>query len=156
MAEIAHNGYIGGNFATNLTVSGLSKLQRWLLDHAQQNRLAERRDAKSKGADLYFGEVLHGYYGFPYEFRGDVERNPRRDLQGGSQMFNPTVIGRSRYNAANAALSRACTRLEQRGLVVVLHGACSHWAGIRLSADDQTAAAARWKKAKGKPAPKGE
>jgi hypothetical protein len=33
------NGYVGGKNTTNLTVSRLSMLQRWILDRARQNRL---------------------------------------------------------------------------------------------------------------------
>jgi hypothetical protein len=133
MAEIVGdlgNGYVKDEPTENLTVAGLSKLQRWILDHAYQNRLAEHRDEKSKGADLYYGEVLAGFYGFAYEHPRNPEMDTRDVFYG--HVFQPDVIGRSRYNAAQAAVSRAMTRLEQRGLVVVLRSVYSHWAGISL------------------------
>jgi hypothetical protein len=71
--------------------------------------------------DLYYGEVLAGFYGFGYEHPKNPEMDTRFFL-GAGQRFEPDVVGRARYNAACAAVSRAVTRLEHRGLVVVLHG----------------------------------
>lgn len=155
----SENGYVDGKLVHNLTVWRLSKLQRWILDHARKNRLAEHRDATSKGADLYYGEVLAGFYGFACDHPKNREIETRFFL-GAGQRFEPEVIGRRKYNAACAAVSRAVARLERRGLVGVLHGASSHWAGISLVMAKRTApkkkAAAASSKARGKVAkPKG-
>ena len=45
--------------------SKLSKLQRWILTHAHKNRVAEHRDLGADGADLFYGQVLAGFYQFP-------------------------------------------------------------------------------------------
>jgi len=132
----AAGGYVEPKNWVNLTGYGgarpLSKLQTWILEHARVNRLAEHRDGESRGADLYYKEVLAGFYGFPYDRYRNPECDPLRKSLG-SQRFHPDQIGRPKYNAACAAISRACSRLEQRGLVRVMTGACSHWAGVSLA-----------------------
>ncbi len=136
------NGYIVATNTLNLTVSRLSKLQRWILEHAHQNRLAEHRDGGSRGADLYYAEVLAGFYGFAPVLpvnpdMGTTVRTCCHLCGPGSKRFDPDIIGRARYSAACASLSRAVTRLEYRKLVTVLHGACSHWAGVSLIEGEQ-------------------
>jgi hypothetical protein len=136
MKADTQDGYVEGNNTHDLTASRLSPLQRWILDHAHQNRLAEHRDDLSRGADLYYKEVLAGFYGFPYEHYANPASDPLRASLA-NKRFKPYVIGRQKYNSACAAVSRAVTRLERRGLVVVLHGAYSHWAGVSLKSRDQ-------------------
>jgi hypothetical protein len=51
----------------------------------------------------------------------------------GSHRFDREAIGRARYDAAQASLSRAVRRLEARGLVERYEGAVSRWAGVRLA-----------------------
>src|SRR5579863_1637444 len=109
----ASNGYIRDRSVLDITVSGLSRLQRWMLERAAMNRAAEQRNDPSRGADLYYAEVLAGFYGFQshYSIRG----NP------GSHHFRPHEIGRGKYNAACAAISRAAKRLAERGLVCMMY-----------------------------------
>jgi hypothetical protein len=57
-------------------------------------------------------EMLRDLYQFPVSSRGHIDR----------QAFNREVVGRERYNRANAALRRACLRLGERGLVVQWKG----------------------------------
>jgi hypothetical protein len=119
-------------FAAELTVSKLSRLQRWMLAQAYHNRTAEGQAGRKGGADLYHGEVLAGFYGFRYQHPRNPEMDNRRFLAGGPH-FRPKVIGRARYNAANAAVSRAARRLWARGLADWMQATISHWAGINLT-----------------------
>jgi hypothetical protein len=122
---------------------GLSKLQRFIVTEAA------RRDR------LYYADVLHHYYGFPPRRPLRYEKITRRTKyingysspdndassweDGGtlrfvrSQKFQSETIGERRYHAAHAALSRACRRLEARGLVTWLRGTFSHWAGVEIT-----------------------
>jgi hypothetical protein len=121
----------------NFTGSGLPRLQRWFLTQALKNRMAEGRNHDdSRGADLYYGEVLAGFYEFPYEHPKNPEMDMRQFLRG-HQVFKPDLIGRARYSSACAAVSRAVRRLQSRGLAVVLRGRIAHWAGINLTAQGQ-------------------
>jgi hypothetical protein len=151
------NGYIEGSSSLNLTggyiecingvnLTGLSTLQRWMLTEAAKNQDRERlgpnllkRGTKTAvGADLYYSEVLAGFYKFPYtqvavqDCTGKVYATDSLRCHQGTQRFKPEEIGRARYNAACAAISRAASRLERRGLVSVIRGRNSHWAGIDL------------------------
>lgn len=121
--------------------SRLSILQKWMLERALENRRAEGRDANSNGADLYYREVLGGFYEFPFSVYRSFQGSPQEFLRGkgepallpGDQVFDPGRIGRGRYDAAQAAVSRAALRLQSRGLVECKKGAISHWAGINLT-----------------------
>ncbi len=114
------NGYVAPGSSGNLTVR-LSKLQRWMLVRAHQNRLAGEK------TDLFYGEVLAHYYQFclPEDVR------TRNVFMG--KFFDPELIGRSRYNAACAAVSRAAVRLDRRGLARCMRAVYGHWASIRLT-----------------------
>lgn len=119
---------------------GLSELQRWILVEAS------RRDR------LYYADILHHYWQFPVRSAMryrigvdiDIDVDKRRNstwIAGGtldspgSQRFDPDAIGRRRYNAAMASVSRACLRLEKRGLVTCLTAKSSHWAAVEITAE---------------------
>jgi hypothetical protein len=141
----------------------LSKLQKQILFLALDNRLDEGRNGnETSSCDLARNQIMAEVYGFPLAKRetvwlavdkyGDVmtdedgeeivarrefrreslrDRNGKRDIHG--KKFEMADIGRERYNAAQAAVSRAMARLEQRGLVTRVCGGYSHWAGINLT-----------------------
>jgi hypothetical protein len=94
------------------------------------------------GCDLARNQILHEVYNFPTALEGELatdgwdmgslrRRDGSRILTG--KMFDVEEIGRERYDAAQAAVSRAIVRLEQRGLVERIFGAYSHWAGVNLT-----------------------
>ncbi len=114
-----------------MTTAKLSRLQRSILELAYVNRVAEGRHSESSGADLYFYELMVACFGFPTPPRRYGETDRRRVP--GSQRFSRRQIGAARYDAAQASVSRAVRRLEDRGLVVRLCGAVSHWSGLSLS-----------------------
>jgi hypothetical protein len=74
---------------------------------------------------LYYSEILEEVYAFPPAVGG--ERNP------GSIRFDRQAIGPARYNAAQAALSRAMSRLDKRGLILRLCGGHSRWSGCSIT-----------------------
>jgi len=127
------DGYMDGIFFHNLTDSKLSQLQRWMLARAYQNRTEERRADTGQGADLFYKEVLAGFYGFEYKRSRNPQDYSLRSGRLGRKRFEPELIGRPRYNAACAAVARAVARLAKRGLVTHVWGAVSHWAGIELT-----------------------
>jgi hypothetical protein len=110
---------------------GLSQLQQAILALAYRKRrersakVAETEPGSHDHAvltqgvgsvDLYFPEILHELYGF--EVRSvwwDPERGERPTW---GQNFNRRAIGERRYHSAQAAISRAVSRLEARGMVV--------------------------------------
>jgi len=83
--------------------------------------------------ECYYREVLVEHFGFPTRCR-----NLR--LHPGDQVFDVRRIGRERYGAAQASLSRAVGRLEARGLVTVYTGARSHWTGCSLTEEGRKVA----------------
>jgi hypothetical protein len=118
---------------------GLSNLQRFLL--AESNRRPR----------LYYADVLRHYFGFrpaaKMEYHKPREADPaftRGDPSSwedggqlhcpGGQKFRPRDIGVRRYRSALASLSRACRRLQSRGLVELICGGYSHWAGVEITA----------------------
>lgn len=109
-----------------MTVSKLSRLQRFILERACKNRITESRGPDSKGADLYYSEVLAGFFGFPTH-HADLRKSI------GGHKFDIGKIGPRKYNAAQAAISRTMLRLMTRGLVVGMRGACSRWSGCNLT-----------------------
>ncbi len=112
----------------------LSKLQKQILALALGNKLREERAFDmGSGADVFYSEILATVYGFPLE-------RPLREVAGdfagmrtGGHRFDPKRIGKARYNAAQAAVSRAVLRLESRGLVLWARSVCSHWSGCDLT-----------------------
>ena len=116
---------------------GLSDLQRHILVSALANVQAGKGskhypDGTIGGADLLNAEVLAVVYGFPLKRKHSWHlKNGLREY--GDQKFSKSELGAKRYAAAHAALSRAITRLEQRGLVGVFSGVHSGWTGVRLT-----------------------
>jgi hypothetical protein len=124
---------------------GLSELQRHILMTAG----CQRR--------VYYADVLERYFGWkPAPRWGRTVRSLERYRKGdttydengkravtadeigmlknpGSQHFSRRTIGEATYSKTMATLSRACLRLERRGLVKCLQGACSHWAGVEIT-----------------------
>ncbi len=86
-----------------------------------------------EGADLYSYEVLADFFGFSEMPRVQCNgepcklRNPEGKRTAGDKHFNVEKIGKARYNAAQAAVSRAFKRLAERGLL--FHG----YAGVHLT-----------------------
>lgn len=80
-------------------------------------------------ADLYYHEVLAGYFSFPVRWYAG---RPRRS-DPGSHHFDREAIGRARYDAAQADLSRAVLCLEAHGLVERYVAAVSWWSGLKLT-----------------------
>jgi hypothetical protein len=121
-----------------MDLAKLSRLQRFILCAAYENRVSEAAQEGAPQVDLYYQEVLAGYFGFPVRwYEGDGLRS-----HPGSRHFDREAIGRSRYDAAQASLSRAVRRLEKRGLVTRYVGAMSRWSGLRL-VDSAVEAASR-------------
>src|SRR5829696_2030416 len=79
---------------------GLSPLQRTILEMAYEN--AGRRAPQT---DVLYAEVLTEYFGWD---------NPSGRW---SNAFSPKSIGENAYNSGKVSVSRAFTRLEQRGLI---------------------------------------
>jgi hypothetical protein len=106
---------------------GLSGLQRFILEKANTKKR------------VYYVEVLEGFYG--WKPRRPIRRHGPNDQYGeegeiigpGAKRFSPQLIGEKKYRKVRAALSRACKRLADRGLVVRLEGAYSHWAGVEIT-----------------------
>ncbi len=63
--------------------------------------------------DVSYHEILAGYFGFPVARYADEPSGAHP----GTRRFDREEIGRARYDAAQASLSRAVRRLEARGLV---------------------------------------
>ena len=101
---------------------GLSKLQTTILVTALANR-----EARSDGrhVDVYYDEVLIAFYGWPARLVWGRRAN--------GQHFNVAEIGKRKYDAGNAALSRAMIRLEHRGLITRHRGAYAGWSGAKLT-----------------------
>jgi hypothetical protein len=90
---------------------GLSDLQQWIL----------RRAARQ--GQLYNHEILSGFYGWRPSRRGPRPEDIR---------FSPGLVGQ-RYGSVRAAVSRACRRLEDRGLVTCFTQATRRWAAVAIS-----------------------
>jgi hypothetical protein len=138
---------------SNLTVTKLSKLQRFILKAAVCNlwnaksfsasvsdvALASSIGFKISGnfTHLYKYEIMEGFFGF------DPFLNPERNMyfatrgefrhlrRPGSQLFKPDWIGKEKYQSAHASISRAINRLDSRGFVTQWRGA--YWSGIELT-----------------------
>lgn len=118
---------------------GLSDLQRFVLTRALENAQAEGRAVdERRGADLYTREALHGFYGWPLvpHAAGRLRDNPTIgvSLVGlGMLVFKIAPADRARFRANTVAVSKACARLEERGLVARLFGLHARWAGVSLT-----------------------
>jgi hypothetical protein len=108
----------------------LSRLQKQILLLALANKQRENRGFEERTlADVLYSEILMEVYRFrPIEPLRD--KTGKRDV---SRKFDPVLIGRARYNAALAAVSRAIRRLEQRGLAWSVRGNYTPWAGCSLT-----------------------
>src|SRR5262245_41447125 len=106
---------------------GLSPLQRHILTEAAKQRR------------LYYVEILVSYFGWKptnpiirYGQHHSFPAGPRNEAGSivgpGSQHFSRTEIGEQTYRKVMATLSRACQRLDARGLVTCLSGVHSRWA----------------------------
>jgi hypothetical protein len=104
---------------------GLSKLQRFILEKA------------ARQPRVYYAEILAEFFGWKSSSRLPFwkriwDRTADGNLASpGMQRFSPKEIGVRRYRAAQASLSRACTRLEARQLVTL--GARSHWSVVEIT-----------------------
>jgi hypothetical protein len=96
---------------------GLSDLQRFILKRA------------SKQERVYYAEVLRDFFGWTPMQTADWKRG-KLDSPG-HHSFSPQQIGKATYRNTLATLSRACRRLEKRGLVERLNGAYSLWAAVK-------------------------
>lgn len=88
-------------------------------------------DPNRRGVDANYAEVLAAVYGFTNRW-GQPARLQRAD--GGLRdvhHFSRVRVGAGRYDAAVVAVSKACRRLEARGLVVCIRAGC--WAGVDLT-----------------------
>ena len=132
---------------------GLSGLQKCILRLALENRVAPVQDSPASplvealiadgtatrpAINVYTCEVLVVHFGFPVRMkswrRGSAvdDRDAVRKYHTGRR-FDPNVIGRKRYAAAQAAVSRAFTRLQGRGLLIRSRGAFARWSGGQLT-----------------------
>jgi hypothetical protein len=108
----------------------LSKLQKWILSLARENKQREGREFNSSsGADVFYAEVMSKYFDFPTQKSYSLTL---RQLPAGP-VFSPEAIGRGRYNSAQVAISRAVLRLQIRGLVEGKRFRHSTWAGCNLT-----------------------
>jgi hypothetical protein len=117
-------------------VKKLSRLQKQILLLALENKLREGRafpEEEDGGADVYYAEILATVYGFPPTGPLRQGYDPAGRRLAGGWKFSPGEIGQARYNAAQAAVSRAMLRLHSRGLAVCVWGAISHWSGCSLT-----------------------
>ena len=109
-----------------MDLAKLSRLQRWILYAAYGNRSGEATPADP---DLYYHEILAGYFGFPVRWNADKPLHATT----GSHHFDRQAIGRARYHAAQASIGRAVRRLEARGLVERRGAAFGQSAGLRIA-----------------------
>jgi hypothetical protein len=104
---------------------GLSKLQRFILTKAAQQ------------PRLYYAEVLCTYFGWKVTARKlwvDWKRDEQGNLKNpGVQRFSRAEIGIKHYRTVQATLSRACIRLEARGLVTRVPGARSCSCAVEIT-----------------------
>jgi hypothetical protein len=108
-----------------MELAKLSRLQRWILYAAYANRSGD----STADPDLYYHEILAGYFGFPVRWNADKPLHSTT----GSHHFDRQAIGRARYHAAQASIGRAVRRLEARGLVERHSSATGQSAGLRIA-----------------------
>ena len=90
---------------------GISELQRWILE-----------EARARGR-LYYSDICEGYYGWKQHSSYGSHGGP------GCNKFSREEIGKAEYNRVMATISRACLRLERRGLVRCIRGLV-RWAAV--------------------------
>jgi hypothetical protein len=91
---------------------GLSRLQRWILSESRHR------------GQLYQADILERYFGWSSDHAIDSERPPR---------FSSEAIGRRQYHKVRVTLSRACLRLQQRGLLTCLQGPWFYGASVVIT-----------------------
>lgn len=97
---------------------GLSTLQNTLITLAYERRL--KAEEPGVYPDLTAHAAIVKVYGFPEAQGWYIDRSGK--LRGHDfAYFDPELIGRERYQAAAAAVSRAITRLVERGLARRCH-----------------------------------
>src|SRR5262245_10935069 len=108
---------------------GLSPLQRSILELTATRGIVYYCDVLQDALG-WTPEHRIRRYGIPYEAHGKTYTEAPRQpadigvtVSPGSHYFSPERIGRKRYRSTMVTLSRACTRLEARGLVRVFVGA---------------------------------
>jgi hypothetical protein len=110
--------------------SRLSTLQKEIVMLAAENKQREGRGFDERdGADVYYSEILVTIFGFP--LRKQYERTPR-ELPC-CRIFSPSEIGKKRYRAVQATLSRSILRLHAQGVAVSVRSKRSTWAGCNLT-----------------------
>jgi hypothetical protein len=104
---------------------GLSPLQRWILERA------------ADGRRVYYADVLEGYFGWKpvipirrHPEGDDTKGTPGEIIDPGAQYFSQKEIGEPRYHREKAAVSRACLRLQDGGLVETLRGQGARWSAM--------------------------
>jgi hypothetical protein len=113
------------------TTHKLSRLQRWILIKALENR-SNGHHVGSDKADLSYGEIKVGFYHLRVKvkwWQSDTYCQERCFI--GGQFFESTEI--PNYKAVSASISRAVSRLEKRVLLNVQCGARSRWTAIKLT-----------------------
>jgi hypothetical protein len=110
----------------------LSPLQKQILLLALENKEREGRgfDWKAGGADVYYSEILSAVYHFP--LRKDYGGRGPRQLPC-CRAFAPSEIGKKRYCAAHATISRSVLRLHVQGVAQSVRSKRSTWAGCNLT-----------------------
>jgi len=101
---------------------GISVLQRAIIRIAYQHR----QRARSNQADLFFYQFVVEYF---WKSTRAEEGKPDPDRQ----HFQRKKVGRRRYQRRMNTLSRAVTRLEERGLVRRVKVKGCQWAGLNLT-----------------------
>jgi hypothetical protein len=98
---------------------GLSKLQTDILKFAAKRPMA------------HYAELLKHLFGWePTKYKFTYEDGRFRPS---GQFFSKKEIGAKRYRSNMASLSRACVRLEHRGLVVIYSATISHWSAVKIT-----------------------
>ena len=72
--------------------------------------------AYSRGSYLYYPDALHEIYQWSKSYPNISKNNNNMII--GRQNFNRWTVGLAKYNSGRAALSKAVSRLERRGLVI--------------------------------------
>lgn len=113
---------------------GLSPLQQWILRRATEKpdrskcAAAFGVPAGKAGCDLTIGRVLHEFYGVPVSGKAAAD---------GDFLSGPTFRDRSaEARRHRPAVSRAFTRLAERGQVELVGAVYSRWSGINLIGND--------------------
>ena len=113
----------GDNEGDAVMGRGLSDLQKTILGLALENHDNHDGVDGAKGVDVIYSEILVKHFGWKGNTR---DRYGKRIYS--FTVFDRAAIGAKAYASAEAAVSRAVLRLQQRGLAVAIHGIV-RWAG---------------------------